>query len=405
MNKTNNEPVDKPLLNLADLSEAMQTEDFSPSKKKARTKFIFPAGALQIALALIVKQKLKPLELERKLKDLKELSGYPMGALRSAYKDCELAQSNDQSSDDIDPESFFTDQEKLAAEKLSNKTNLFKEFPMTMDCLDYVTTKPRAQCMLAVLGLTLIRKVVYVCFYGETSDGKTEAMEKLLNLIDFGGSLGVVRKRLETSNQWLKYAGGDDGTGLTNKILFFDEVNPVKRGEDDTKQSMMRQFDSDNSDYAEYAIVDKDAKGRNNERVLRLKKPTQFFMTSITAPHNWDAQNRNRYIFLEFSHNHESVFQVLDRIADPISNKESQTLIYKSWNYFLLKYAGRLDPNDSAAFYDVEVPFLKELNTNSGTGVSSDIRRFKLIKKFIQASALLHARHRTADVTLLAERF
>ena len=98
--------------------------------------------------------------------------------------------------------------------------------------------------MLLTIALSKLPIVTYVCYTGDTSDGKTFAAETVNAFIDHDQRIGKVMAVTDDTQNWIKYAGGTDGRALQEKHLFLDALNPVKKGEDDYKQSLMRQMDS-----------------------------------------------------------------------------------------------------------------------------------------------------------------
>lgn len=358
------------------------------------------AGRVRDILEHIVSQNLEPLQVEEKLKQLKTDSGFGITDLRAAYKrvrKSELSKPTDgEAQDQIDIESLFTDEQKLAAAELANCRNLFDRFEQLVDSVGYVTDRLHSDGMLLTVGLTKLPTVSYVCYMGDTSSGKTRAAEIVNAFIDHKKQLNKLTCAIDVSQNWIKYAGGPDGRALQGHQLFLDELNPSRHGEDDYRQSLMRQMDSEVGEYVEFKIVDRLPDGSLGERTLRFYKPVHFLYTSITLAHKWDKQTRNRTYYLEFSHDEESLRKVFARLAvDAASGDdcEANEQEFEVFNYFLHRYVG-VDPASGQRITKVKIPFFADLTRLQGDCCGSDLRRLKLLKKAISVSALLHSKHR-----------
>ncbi len=316
-------------------------------------------------------------------------------SLRSHYRTLEkkYRESKLQGAQPQKPAVVFSQAVIKRAKQLSATANLFEVFPDLMDRLDYITDKWRAQALLVIIGLTLLEKERFVCLHGDTGDGKTYAAQHILNFIDCERNLGRVKALLDDSREWIKYAGGPDGKALKNKLLFMDEKNPAEQGKDDRWQELIRQLDNDMSPVAEFEIIDRIDGNQLGIRGLRLEKPIYIVITSITPPHRWDAQNRSRFIFIEFNLTPEQVHRAMERLANKDPMFQANEEIYWPFNKFLSELK-RHDPANPDAFYAIEIPFLHRLIAKDPDATGADLRRFKLLEAFIQASAILHQRHR-----------
>ncbi len=325
--------------------------------------------------------------------EIKKESGYSCKTIDACIK--RIAQEHQRQEREMFPEHVeYSFEQKQAANELARAPNLFEVFPSLLDSLDYITAKWRAQSLLLVLGLTLLDKERLICFWGDTGDGKTEAAQIILNLLDYERHLDKVKEVLDCSPEWIKYAGGEDGMGLKHRLVFFDEMNPVKPGQDDRRQELIRQLDNDQSRVARFEIVDRTEGKQIGVRSLQLEKPIYLLITSITPPHKWDPQNRSRFIFVEFSLTPDQVESAQRRIARPTLTDEKRKDVFKSFNCFLHEKLKRQDFTVPLALRRIEIPFLDQLIKKEPDGTGADIRRFKLLKSSIQASALLHQRHR-----------
>ena len=378
-----------------------QHQDNEPRSKRAKWA---AERVTEVVRHIAQQQHLNPVQEEELLSQLKEDSGFPRQSINQTYQlvKAQLKQSGDSIKTAKDIESLFTLEEKQAAQELARIKNLFPTFARLVNEAGYITDRVHTDGMLLTIGLSKLPIVTYVCYTGDTSDGKTFAAETANAFVDFQQRIGNVLAIIDCSKNWLKYGTGKDGRALQNKILFLDELNPAKQGEDDYRQSLMRQMDSERTDYVECRIVDE-----LGERILPIWKPIHFVFTSITPGHRWDLQNRNRTYYLEFNHNNFSVKQVMHRIADEqklpreqallgnVTTEEQKQFIFRTFNYFLCKYTG-ID-RDGRMITGVKAPFLDRLIPPSDDACSSDIRRFKMLRNAIHASALLHSHHRNTE--------
>jgi hypothetical protein len=400
----NNEP--KPVLRAEELACPSEpvVSNGQPETARACKKTRWAAEKVTACIVHIAQQGLNPVQEEDLLNNLKEESGYSLGTLRETLQQAkgQAKQKDGAGNPKPDIESLFTLEEKEAAAKLSEEKNLFPVFARLVNQVGYLTDRIHTDGMLLTVGLSNLPIVTYVCYTGDTSDGKTFAAETANAFVDFQQRVGKVLAIIDCSKNWLKYGAGTDGRALQNKILFLDEMNPAKQGEDDYRQSLMRQMDSERTDYVECRIVDE-----LGERILPIWKPIHFVFTSITPGHRWDLQNRNRTYYLEFNHDNFSVKQVMHRIADEqklpreqallgnIATEEEKQFIFRTFNYFLCKYTG-ID-RDGRLITGVKVPFLERLIPSSDDACGSDIRRLKMLRNAIHASALLHSHHRHTE--------
>lgn len=283
----------------------------------------------------------------------------------------------------------FTLEEQTNAGDLLYSPNLFEKFPGFLDPTDCVMAPWRAQALLCFIGMTLLRRVKFFAFFGDTGDGKTKAAETMLKLLDYENSGEKYVKAMEVSPKWLKYAGGSNGEDLVNKVLFIDEVNPPKPGEDDSIQKLLRQLDNEDAPYAVYHSVDEMAgSGRGASKTI-LKLPIYVLITTITKPESWDEQNKTRFIWTEFGLTPKEVTEINRRSAKPSIPSQQKATIFRTFNCFLANLLR--EDLDKRGFAEIVIPFMEELVPEADKYSSgADCRRFKILQDFIKASAILH---------------
>ena len=340
-----------------------------------------------------------PIDKPYALKQIAEESGWRLGDVERAFKAFSdatlpsLAVAQPQRITDEQLSTLYNDVHKKKAEEWKQCSNLIPVFHKIVDKLDVVLDFKATAMALLIIGLSLIGKDRIVIVWGSTGDGKTFFAELILKFLDVLGVLDKVDKTFDTSPEYIKYAGDPDGTALQYKVWFLDEMNPAKTDKDDRRQELLRQIDNDDSPVVVFRIVDRTAAGGLQVRPLLLKKPFIVLATSITSPQRWDAQLQSRALFPEIVLSPEQIEEIQKRISEPTMTDEQRLDEFKAFNLFVhgLRRQDKALPN---SFYAVEVPFMKQLVKKSSDASGLDIRRFKLLKALIEASAILHQNHR-----------
>jgi hypothetical protein len=281
--------------------------------------------------------------------------------------------------------------------EMAAEHNLFRIWPEIVNKIDYVAAHWFACALLMMIGLFKLDEVISVLLYGHSGSGKTEAARKVLNLIDHLKQLGSIVERIDISPEWLKYAGGDDdGSGLRNKVLFSDEINPCRSGQSDRRQELLLQLHTAEKEVT-FAIVDRSTSGVLSERILRLQLPIYTLNTTITPPNQWDDQFQSRSFFFECALSPAQVEEAQRRVAQPTLDDEELSDLYLGLNHFFSTLL-RQDKTNPDCLHDIDIPFLSELVKHNPDSTGMDIRAFKQLKLGIKASAILHQHHRTIEV-------
>ena len=249
--------------------------------------------------------------------------------------------------------------------------------------------------MLLIMGAMKHRQNAYFNFYASTAEGKTTPAEQTINFIDYRGCLNQVIEAVETSNEFLKYAGGDDGKGMKNKFIWLDETEPTRPGEDDRKQALMRQLDSENRESFKALIVDKTGPGgKLGLAEHTVERPAIFVMTSTARPEKWDPQTRNRTEYIDCTKTQDQIQAVINigaEDAEDVRPHVDKELIYRGFNCFLHGLR-RYDRKDPEGIHFIKIPYFSQIVTKWDKQylVASDARRSKLLRRYIERSALLH---------------
>ena len=248
------------------------------------------------------RRKLTDIAVDDALKAFKKETGRSLAILRAALK-VEVEELKQQSQkEDVDQ---FSQEELEAAEELLKQPNLFAVYDKDFALSDYIANKKQTTGGLLFLGRTLLLTSSAQYNHGRTSSGKTEFTLATVKFFPQHRVLNLTK----ITPAFLYRAGSADGKALVGKILVFGEMSPLKPGEDDEKQSAIRQFVSDNK--LSLGTVD-DISGQTNVATTRIAYgPVTIAFTGTRSPSEWDDQMINRSFSQHFKHSQKSIRKVL----------------------------------------------------------------------------------------------
>jgi hypothetical protein len=237
---------------------------------------------------------------------------------------------------------------------------------------------------------------------GPSGTGKSAFVKNLVNFIDC--SLAKQQKRVEEisdcSEQYLAFAGGDDGKSLTDKVIYWDELN--SRGSMDYGKKVQIMSQTTTKGYYTHRSSAESSNGTRQPVEYKLIGTLHHIFTTTEPPSGFEQQFRNRTIWLRIDKSEAerwSVFGNKFKATKTISVDYAQKQnLYASWNH-IEDLAGfkRLDPEDSTAFADVEMPFLSQVineERDRKTLKDDDVRRIDILMVLIATHAIIHQQQR-----------
>jgi hypothetical protein len=267
-------------------------------------------------------------EVEGELRRLKSKTKIGISSLRESLKH-EVDEVREHGAE---PETF-SDEDLQSAEELLSKSNLFAEFIKDFRLTGYRANTELATAGLLFLGRTLLATSSALYCYGKSSSGKSEFIAAILMFFPHHRVVNLTK----VTPKYLYRAGGKHGMALTNKILVFGEMRPLRTGEDDNMQEAIRQLVSENK--LSLGSVD-DVSGQRNVATQQIAYgPVTMAFSGTRSPSEWDDQMINRSFCQSFKHSHDSIQKVLRAKAttgaissNPFSaNGDELALVTRKW--------------------------------------------------------------------------
>jgi hypothetical protein len=357
-----------------------------------------PHEAIKVELRNLAEMECDSLAEELALKAITTQSGVGIKVVRAVYAGIKNAYHTEkQSSFDATPAEptpeELAEQEREEAAKqaeqakiaeavrvLQQTSNLHKTFHSDLQNVGFSCDDLLASCILLSHGARLLRRSSAFVFTGASGSGKTDGVNKGAQFLPPEMVLSIT----SFSDQYLYYLGN-----VAQKYLMFGEIAPRIDGEDDPKQTAMRQLISENK--ITRGTVEKTDGKTNDGAMKETTGPCVIVATTTKEPTTFIDELQNRATWIQSNDSAELTEKVLTARAKIAktptkASDPNHAFAVRAWQEFHRTH----EP------LQVAVPFA---DTIMPTGRHVTVRRlFNLILDYIWANALLHQHSRQIEI-------
>lgn len=333
------------------------------------------------ALRELVCLNLDQLDLEEKFRELKCLYGFPLGTLRQSYFRLKRAVSQMPTELVTPLTSEQLEVENSQASDLS-KSKVFEQFHIDLEKLGYIASSTLARTLLMSHGALLLPKSTAFVIQGLSSSGKTDAVLTAALMLP----LDMVLNYTALSEQAFFYLGD-----IRQKYLILGEIKPLQPGQDDARQSAMRQLISENR--ITRLVVEK-ANGNENRSVEKITEgPCVVIATTTSSQQHWCDEFANRVSWISSDGSEEQTelvmkLQAASAEAIPhLGKNDARETIKEKWRAFYR----------SLRVLPVVIPFARLVIPTSRHVTARRLNA--LLQDLIRISALLHQHGRPVKVS------
>lgn len=321
---------------------------------------------------------------ELKLKDIAKEFDLGMIAIRQAFEQAEqdVASRSAPTPSEPTPEQLARQAQEQAleqklqqeAEELFRTPDIFVEFNRDLERRGYIADKVLANSLLISHGTRLLPHSTAFMLAGASGSGKSDAAIKGADFLP----PEIVKSITAASAQAFYYLGD-----IRHKYLVMGEMRPTREGEDDYRQTAMRQLISENC-LTRQTVERVDGENVAVEKVT--EGPCVIVATSTTDQTQWHDEFANRLSWVRTRDDHATTQQVLEmqamRAAQPWERGSKGDLTAR-WH----RYHRLLQPKAVSISYAPHIkPSLNHVTAR---------RLYNLIITYVKASTLLHQGSRT----------